>query len=336
MTLTASAPSVPALAAGRNKRALLWLIPALAVFAAGFLVPGWLGGGYAQTLLNNGLITGVLALGVAFIMRQCGLVLFGIATFYGLAAYACGILVNDFGFDAMGAAGTAVLIAGAAAFLFGLVVIRVQPLAFMMICLCMAELMRHLVALPNLRRTTGGSDGLLFMPEGRVFGIEAMDLLEAPALWPLLWSATWLIGGAFLWVALSRFGIRLRAITENEERMRFSGFNTYWPRVFAFTGAGVAAGIAGVLQALATGFASPEMFSIVTSTNALLAAITGGISSVVGPILGGVIYTWAISEFGALGYSQLFTGIAVILVLLLIPKGVLHPFKVWLKKRRRS
>lgn len=303
------------------------------VFAAGFLLPGYLEGGYAQSLLNNGLITGILALCVAFVMHQCGLVLFGIATYYGLGAYACAVLVDSFGFGALPAATAAVLISLLAAFVVGAIVIRVKPLAFMMICLALAELMRHLVALPNLRHATGGSDGLLFMPEGSVFGIEAMDLIDASAVWPLIWGATWLIGAAFLLVSVSRFGVRLRAIKENEERMRFSGFNTYWPRVLAFAGVGLAASIAGVIQALATGFASPEMFSLITSTNALLAAITGGISSVAGPIFGGVIYTWAISEFGALGYSQLFTGIAVILVMLLIPKGILHPFIVRWRRR---
>ncbi len=309
---------------------------ALVVFLAGFLLPGYLEGGYLQSMLNNGFITGILALCVAFVMHQCGLVLFGIATYYGLAAYACAILVNSFGFSAMAAAALALLFTLAATFLIGAIVIRVKPLAFMMICLSLAELMRHLVALPSLRSTTGGSDGLLFMPEGRVFGIEAMDLLDASRVWPLIWSATWVIAGLFLVVALSHFGVRLRAIKENEERMRFSGFNTYWPRVFAFAGVGLAAGVAGVIQALASGFASPEMFSIITSTNALLAAITGGVSSVVGPVLGGVIYTWAISEFGAMGYSQLFTGIAVILVILFIPRGLLHPLRLLLRKGGRA
>ncbi|MTE01745.1 hypothetical protein GIY56_15755 [Paracoccus sp. YIM 132242] len=309
---------------------------ALAVFLAGFLLPGYLEGGYLQSMLNNGFITGILALCVAFVMHQCGLVLFGIATYYGIAAYVCAILVNSFGFSAPSAAALALLAALVSAFLIGAIVIRVKPLAFMMICLSLAELMRHLVALPSLRGMTGGSDGLVFMPEGRILGIDAMDMLDSARVWPLIWSATWVVAGIFLVVALSHFGVRLRAIKENEERMRFSGFDTYWPRVLAFAGVGLAAGVAGVLQALASGFASPEMFSIITSTNALLAAITGGVSSVVGPVLGGVIYTWAISEFGAMGYSQLFTGISVILVILFIPRGVLHPLRLLLRKGGRA
>lgn len=309
---------------------------ALVIFLAGFLLPGYLEGSYLLSMLNNGFITGILALGVAFIMHQCGLVLFGIAAYYGLAAYACAILVNDFGFSAMAAAMLALLVTFVAAFLVGMIVIRVKPLAFMMICLALAELMRHLVALPSLRQTTGGTDGLLFMAEGRVFGIDAMELLDASRLWPLIWVAVWVVSALFLAVTMSHLGVRLRAIKENEERMRFSGFNTYWPRVFAFAGAGLAAGVAGVLQALASGFASPEMFSIITSTNALLAAITGGVSSVVGPVLGGVIYTWALSEFGAMGYSQLFTGIAVILVILIIPRGVMHPLRLLVRQGGRT
>lgn len=298
-----------------------WILMAL-ICLGGYFLPRLLEGGHLQAVLNSGLITGLMALGIAFVMHQSGLVLFGIATFSGAGAYICAIAANNLGLSAAPAVTLAVGLTTLLAFGIGAIIVRVQPLAFMMICLSLGELMRHLVGLPSLRGLTGGSDGMVFMAEGRLFGIDAMDLLDPATIWPLIWSAVWLAGLGFYAVAVSRYGTRLRAITENEERMRFCGFNTYWPRVLCFTATGFVAALAGVLQLFATGLASPEMFGLITSTNALLSAITGGVSSVVGPILGGVIYTWAIGEFGALGFSQLFTGIAVILVVLLIPRGI--------------
>lgn len=307
----------------RQARKLPAYLLAVVIFLAGYGLPQLLEGGHLQSVLNNGLITGILALGVAFVMHQSGLVLFGIATFYGAAAYVCAIGANSFGLSAAQGALLGVALSTLLAFGIGAVIVRVQPLAFMMICLSLGELMRHLVGLPSLRSYTGGTDGMVFMAEGHLFGIDAMDMLDPAAIWPLIWSAVWVAAVGFYAVAVSRYGTRLRAITENEERMRFCGFNTYWPRVLTFTATGFVASLAGVLQLFATGLASPEMFGLITSTNALLSAITGGVSSVAGPILGGVIYTWAIAEFGALGFSQLFTGIAVILVVLLIPRGLL-------------
>jgi len=330
--MSRSAPLTPGLSTAQSAR-LPVLLLAAAVCLAGYFLPRLLEGGHLQSIVNNGLITGILALGVAFVMHQSGLVLFGIATFYGAAAYICAIAANTFGLSAAQGVLLAVTLTTALAFGIGAVIVRVQPLAFMMICLSLGELMRHLVGLPGLRSYTGGTDGMVFMAEGSLFGIDAMEMLDPGAIWPLIWSAVWLAGAGFYAVAVSRYGTRLRAITENEERMRFCGFNTYWPRVLTFTATGFVASLAGVLQVFATGLASPEMFGLITSTNALLSAITGGISSVAGPILGGVVYTWAIAEFGALGFSQLFTGIAVILVVLLIPRGLLPVLRRMLTKQ---
>jgi branched-chain amino acid transport system permease protein len=118
----------------------------------------------------------------------------------------------------------------------------------------------------------------------------------------------------------------LRAIAENEERMRFSGFNTYLPRLAAFVLAGSFAALAGILQVLHSGFVSPEMLGLATSTNALVAALTGGVAGTAGPLFGGLLFTVAQDEFGALGVSQLFTGVAIVVVIVLFPKGLAGAF----------
>ncbi len=59
------------------------------------------------------------------------------------------------------------------------------------------------------------------------------------------------------------------------------------------------------------------------STNAVVAALIGGVGSSTGPILGGLIFSYAQDQFSAHGVTQLFTGIAVVVFIVLLPSGVL-------------
>jgi branched-chain amino acid transport system permease protein len=105
--------------------------------------------------------------------------------------------------------------------------------------------------------------------------------------------------------------------------MRFSGFNTFLPRLWAFILASFIVSVAGVLMALNSAFASPELLDFGTGGHSLVAMLVGGASSVAGPLLGALLYTWGQDSFGASGHLELFTGIAVVVVISIFPKGVI-------------
>jgi branched-chain amino acid transport system permease protein len=138
----------------------------------------------------------------------------------------------------------------------------------------------------------------------------------------MVWVTAWLAGLALWAIGRSRLGAVLRAVRENEERMRFSGFNTYLPRLIAYVLVNIVAAVAGLLHVLNAGFVSPESLGLSVSTNALVAALMGGIAGSVGPILGGLIFSFAQDEFGARGLTQLLTGIAIVLFIVVFPRGV--------------
>ncbi len=58
------------------------------------------------------------------------------------------------------------------------------------------------------------------------------------------------------------------------------------------------------------------------STNALVAALIGGVAGSVGPILGGVLYVFAQDQFGARGFTQLLTGAGIVVFIVLFPRGI--------------
>jgi branched-chain amino acid transport system permease protein len=194
----------------------------------------------------------------------------------------------------------------------GALIVRTNPLAFMMLTLAAGEMIAHAVMLEALRDYTGGADGLVVSFKGTIFGMEARILPARSRFW--LVSVGRGMACRIGALGIGRFASRrvLRAVRENEERMRFSGFDTYLPRLIAYVLVNIVAAVAGLLHVLNAGFVSPESLGLSVSTNALVAALMGGIAGSVGPILGGLIFSFAQDEFGARGLTQLLTGIAIV------------------------
>jgi branched-chain amino acid transport system permease protein len=121
---------------------------------------------------------------------------------------------------------------------------------------------------------------------------------------------------------------------ENEERMRMIGYNPVVYRTIAFLSASIFAGLAGALYAIWNMSATPTMTSTVTTINALIMTILGGMGTLVGPIIGAGImqvisqffYTW----FGA--RWPLVFGILFVLIVMFLPYGIIGTWRL----RRKS
>ncbi len=82
--------------------------------------------------------------------------------------------------------------------------------------------------------------------------------MNAALFWPIAWIALILCAVGLWLLGRSSFGTVLEGIRENEERMRFSGYDTYGPRLVAFIVSGAVASVGGALFALNAGYVSPE------------------------------------------------------------------------------
>lgn len=295
----------------------------LGVILLGLWVPTIVKSTFYLGLFINAIILGIAALSIGFLAHQCGLIMFGAAGFTGGATYLFGIAVMHFQMNAMAAAAFCLLLATFISLVIGMVVVRARPLPFAMLTLALAQMLRSVVKITAYRELTGGDDGLTMNWNGHFFGLTQAELARPATFWAVAWLA--LCGVMLLawWVGQSRMGEILRATKANEERMRFSGFNTYLPRVLAFGLAGFIAAVSGLLMGLHSAFASPELIDFTTGANSLVSMLIGGAGVVSGPVLGALLYTVGQDQFGASGHLELLTGIGVVAVVVAFPLGAI-------------
>ncbi|WP_213956894.1 branched-chain amino acid ABC transporter permease [Variovorax sp. dw_954] len=318
--------AMPHHATGARSGARALLKPALIVAALvvlGLFVPMVLKSTFYLGLLINAIVLGIAAVAIGFLAHQSGLMMFGAAAFTGSATYLFAIAVTQFRWNAMTAAVLTLVAATALSALIGALVVRARPLPFAMLTLALAQMLRSMVMITDFRPVTGGDDGLALTFSGTFFGLTQAQLAKPGLFWPVAWLALCAVMLLAWGVGQSRTGRVLRAIRANEERMRFSGFNTYLPRVFAFTLAGFIAAVSGLLTALHTAFASPELLDFVTGGHALVSTLVGGVATVSGPVLGALLYVIGQDQFGATGHLELLTGLAVVLVIVAFPEGTM-------------
>jgi branched-chain amino acid transport system permease protein len=319
-TTTVSSMSIPSVSV-KTIRMGWWLW--LALVLVGLALPKLLTSNFYLNLLTNGVVLGIAAVGIGFLMYQCGLVMFGVAAFIGLPAYLLGLGSDKLGLGLHTAVLFALVVSTIFALLVGMLVVKARPLPFAMLTLALAQMLKSISMLQVMRPITGGDDGLTMTFKGTFFGLTQGQLGKAADFWAVAWLGLCLVLTVAWLASNSRFGQILRATQANEERMRFSGFDTFRPRLWAFTLASFMVSIAGVLMALNSAFASPELLDFGTGGHSLVAMLVGGASNVAGPLLGALLYTWGQDAFGASGHLELLTGIAVVVVIAAFPKGVM-------------
>jgi branched-chain amino acid transport system permease protein len=330
MTTTATPDAVTAPAAGprRSRRGgratLLGLGVGVAVLLAGLAVPYVVTDTYNMSLLLDAAILSLMALGIGFLARHLGLISRGHGAFFGAAAYAVGVATTNWGWSPTTAVGFAVLFGTGISLLMGILVVRASGFGFLMLTLALSQALYQLSVQTSARPLTGAHDGklLAYGRDQTLLGLTQADVMNPGLFWPLAWSAL-AVCAILLWlVGRSRFGTTLEGIRENEERMRFSGYDTFGPRLLAFVLSGAVASLGGALFAVNAGYVSPDILGFGQAGDSLIAALIGGLGTLVGPILGTLLFVFAQANFNFGGNLHLFTGLALIVVLVFMPGGI--------------
>jgi len=126
------------------------------------------------------------------------------------------------------------------------------------------------------------------------------------------------------WVLSSKMGRILNAMSEKEDRVRFSGYDVSNFKIFIFCLAAAISGIGGAMFVLQVGFISPSLVGIVPSIEMVIFAAVGGKRSLLGAVYGALLVNTGKSLFSET-FPQLWLyamGGLFILVVMLMPNGL--------------
>lgn len=298
-----------------------------------------------QGQLISFFVMAVLAMSYDLLIGYGGILSFGHAASFGGGAYAFALLMKHWAPTFMDTYRISIgslditqflvllivfLVVFMVSVLIGLIFaatsIRLSGTYFAMLTLAISQAFYILIKSTDLHQWTGADEGL--------HGVPVPDWMN-PTQNRL---TVYFIALAFLLISYlvmrritnSPTGRAILANRENEDRMRMIGFNPVTYRTIAFVIASVFAGFAGALYAIWNTSASPTMISVITTVDALIMTILGGMGTLIGPVIGAGInqviqqffYTW----FGA--RWPLVFGLIFILIVMFFPYGIVGTWRM--------
>jgi branched-chain amino acid transport system permease protein len=331
-----TAPLDKAIALGKPRlshNAVFWLgfcaVMALLIAAPLVLPEFW------RRFLTEVLIWGLLAMSSDLLIGYTGMISFGHSAFFGLGMYgAAGALLIvsppnlwlAIVFGLAGAAGAALFVAFFST--------RLRDIYFAITTLIFSQI--FYVIIFTWTALTGGENGLIFTrPHFAIpFLVDARFTSTT-----LHWFVLAVVAGSYLMlrrITQSPFGMVLQSIRENEPRTRAIGYAVERYKMMSVMLSGLFAGLAGVLYAIQNEFAAPDFVYFLTSGDAVIYNVLGGIGTLVGPIVGAGFFQLArqlISQaFGDQFPYLIPLGILFIAVIIFLPQGILGFARRWLNR----
>jgi branched-chain amino acid transport system permease protein len=283
------------------------------------------------SILTDLLIFGLLAMSLDLIIGYTGMVSFGHAAYFGLGAYGSALLLIHWAPPVPVALLAGAVLAALIAAPVGWFSTRATGIYFAMLTLAFAQLL-YTVAY-KWRELTGGSDGIAGVPKTTLFW--GGPSLASPRSYYFLVAACVVLSLVVCrGLVRSPFGRALQAIRENEHRVTSLGRDPRPFKLVVFVIAAFFAGLAGALFAPFRGFSSPEVMFWVLSGQALMMVITGGIGTLIGPVLGAMVFI-LIQEMLST-YTEhwmIFAGLVFILIVIFLPEGLVGTARRWIEAR---
>ena len=302
--------SAAAIVAGCGVAALAVLPLAMPPYYLGLMIPFY---GYAIALLGFNLLFG-----------YTGLLSFGHAMFLGVGAYGAAIMSGVLGVKSFELVLLAVMLASCAIALpVGALCVRYTGIFFGMLTLAFGMLFHSF--LYKFYNITGGDQGMRVLRPlllgmewrgGKTAFLTGPFYYYALALFALLSLAMWRI-------TASPFGLHLRAIRENAGKAAYVGVQIFRMRLAAFVISAVYGGIGGVILAVTTGLADPELAYWTHSGNLVFMAVLGGSGTFAGPAIGALAFV-LLQDFvmSITQYWRFVMGAVLVLLVVFMPQGL--------------
>jgi branched-chain amino acid transport system permease protein len=307
---------------GKNKWVKFLLYGLLVLIAV--IAPLFITGDYPRHLMVMCGIWVISAMGLNLILGYVGQLNLAHGTFFGIGAYATALLIQGLGFSFWLALPVGCLITALLGFLTGLPTLRTKGHYFPIATMCLGISIYYVIA--RWDDLTGGARGL--------FGLPRPDPIRLPGVGELTFDSTLscyylaLFFVLITFLAISRLtrslvGKRLAAIRGNEILAQSVGINTMWDKVVFLSISTLIAGLSGGLYAAYMGSLMADQASFLGSFETLMNVMIGGMGTLAGPIIGGILLPVLTETLHFLGGLRLVVyGILLILIMGFLPQGI--------------
>ncbi|MER9307435.1 branched-chain amino acid ABC transporter permease [Mesorhizobium sp. M0293] len=289
------------------------------LFVLSFLLPE-----YYHGLLARIMVLAVFAMGYNMLFGYVGLLSLGHAMFFAAGLYGAGLAVIQLGWSVPLAFLGGIACGAVLALVIGLLALRTTGVAFMIVTMMFAQVFYLLIL--YLAAWTGGDQGMVVPQPARVlsFGATSLELTNPTVRYMMALGLFSIVLLVTLAIVRSRYGRVLVAIRENEERTKMLGYDTFSNKLAAVVISGTICAASGAAYALLFGYVGSSFASVQYSILPLLWVLLGGAATTLGPLIGTLFMYYVIDITS--GYTSaylLIVGIALILLVLFFPKGIL-------------
>jgi branched-chain amino acid transport system permease protein len=270
------------------------------------------------------LLFALAASSVNILVGYTGLMAFGNAAFFGVGAYGSALFTQYVIPNNMIVATIVGAICGTlSALVLAPFLIRRRGIYFALMTVAFGQVYYFMAY--RWSSVTGGEDGMS-ITRPRLFGAHGMVMQGEAYYYYVL--ALFVAVMAFLYILVrSPFGLTLRAISQNEIRVRYLAINSDRMIFKALVISGMVAGIAGSLYSMSINFAYPLLMDWHQSGDFVMMTILGGAGTLWGPMLGAFIYTLASNILSSKTQLwQIIIGAMFVICVLFFPKGILGVF----------
>jgi branched-chain amino acid transport system permease protein len=298
--------------------------------------PLWVWNPYHMHTLIMAGIFAVLALSLNLLLGYTGQLSLGHAAFFGIGAYASGLLTVKLEWSPWIGLLVAVAVPALAGWMIGRLALKIRGAYFVLLTISFAGVV-SLVSV-NWMELTNGPLGLPGVPPLAltVPGMGAVSLRTKSAYYYVVLVAVALCYLVCLALVRSRVGRALVALRENETLAQSIGVNVTHYLVLATVVSAAMAGLGGGLYAHYTRFVSPEVFLFTYTVTMVIMVVAGGKGTLAGPVVGAVLFT-ALPEVlraaTSWQWQMLLYGILLVLVLFFMPQGIVPSLRDALQRR---
>jgi len=291
------------------------------LFVVAVIIPLWFPP-YQVTLVTEVIVFALYAVSYNLLLGYAGLLSFGHALFFGTGAYAAAVALNHIpGLSIFGAVVIAVIVTTVTGFVLGGLLLRHKGAYFALLTLAFNALFYAVAT--KWYSVTGGDDGLSVTRPDISLGIVDLNMSDITIFYYFTLIVVGLVILFSWYFTRTAMGRTVLLMRENEERMKFLGYNTNLSRLILFTFTGALAGFAGAFYSLFFQFTSISAISIDMTTTVLLMTFIGGTGSFTGPILGALVFTY-LQDFlsDITDRWPIIMGLIFILMVLYVPGGL--------------